>query len=85
MTQERAERIAWIVGGAGLAVALLGWLVTPAAFPYAWLAALTAWIGWPLGCLALILVHALTGGRWGEALEPHIVSGTAHWQVFRVV
>ena len=44
-------------------------------FPLAWLAALTLWFGWPLGCLALLLVHALTGGRWGDTLRPHLVHG----------
>ena len=32
---------------------------------------------WPLGCLALLLVHALTGGRWGETLRPHLMMGIA--------
>ena len=22
---------------------------------------------------------------WGKALEPHVVSGTSHWQIFRVL
>ncbi|MGA3401696.1 MAG: hypothetical protein ABSC95_20990 [Acetobacteraceae bacterium] len=75
MTWSRAERIAWIAGGIGLLLALLGWLLEPEVFPAAWLAALTAWIGWPLGCLALLLTHALTGGRWGETIRPQLLAG----------
>lgn len=75
MMQERAERVAWGVGAIGLALALLGWLLEPTVFPHAWLAALTSWIGWPLGCLALLLVHVLTGGRWGDAIRPQLLSG----------
>lgn len=75
MTRERAERLAWLIGGIGLLVAMLGWVLEPAAFPFAWLAALSAWIGWPLGCLALLLAHALTGGRWGIAIRPHLLIG----------
>lgn len=75
MTRQRAERMAWLIGGAALLVALLGWLLEPRVFPYAWLAALTAWIGWPLGCLALLLTHALTGGRWGFAIRRHLLIG----------
>ena len=56
-------------------LALLGWLMEPAVFPYAWLTALSAWVGWPLGCLALLLAHALTGGRWGIAIRPHLLIG----------
>ena len=72
-----AERIAWIVCAAGLLGATLAWLLAPAAFPYAWLAAVVAWSGWPLGSLALLLVHALTGGRWGDAVQLGLLAGVA--------
>jgi hypothetical protein len=77
MRGERLLRGAWWSGVIGLAVALLGWWLEPAVFPLAWLAALTLWIGWPLGCLALLFAHALTGGRWGETLRPHLIMGIA--------
>ncbi len=72
-----AERRAWIVCAAGLAGAALAWLLAPSGFAYAWLAAVVAWSGWPLGSVALLLVHALTGGRWGEALRPGLLAGAA--------
>lgn len=71
------ERRAWIVCGLGLAGAALAWLLAPASFPHAWLAAVVAWSGWPLGSLALLLTHALTGGRWGDALRPGLLAGVA--------
>jgi hypothetical protein len=77
MRRERLLRGAWWIGVVGLAVALLGWLLEPAGFPLAWLAALTLWLAWPLGCLALLFTHALTGGRWGEMLRPHLIMGIA--------
>lgn len=77
MSRDRAERNAWIVGGVALLVAVLGWVLRPGGFAFAWLAALTAWIGWPLGCLALLLTHALTGGRWGEMIRPQLLAGIA--------
>lgn len=72
---RKAERIAWIVGGVGLAGSVIGWFLDPAAFAYAWLAALVLLIGWPLGSIALIHIHALTGGRWGWALRPQLAAG----------
>lgn len=75
MTWDRAERLAWIIGGVGGVGSAIGWIVAPAQFPYAWLAAVTCWIGWPLGSIALILIHALTGGRWGWAIRPQLVTG----------
>jgi hypothetical protein len=75
MTRHQAERAAWMAGITGLLGAAIGWLFAPAAFPHAWLAALTAWLGWPVGCMGLLLIHALTGGRWGYATRPQLVAG----------
>ena len=75
MTRPQAERAAWMAGGIGLIGVIVGSIVAPATFPHAWLAALTAWLGWPLGCMGLLLIHALTGGRWGYAIRPQLVAG----------
>jgi len=75
VTRPQAERAAWIAGGAGIIGIVVGSLFAPAAFPHAWLAALTAWLGWPLGCMGLLLIHALTGGPWGYAIRPQLVAG----------
>lgn len=75
MNRVRLRRAVWLLAAVGLiTTALLGGLHT-ASFPYAWLAALTAWLGWPLGCMGLLLTHALTGGRWGYALRPQWLAG----------
>jgi hypothetical protein len=51
--------------------ALLAWAVAdPRSALQGWLIAAMAFIGIPLGSLVLLLVHALTGGRWGDALRP---------------
>lgn len=59
----------------GIALAGLGWFLSPDVFASAWLAGFSVWVGWPLGSLALLLVHRLTGGRWGEALAPDLLGG----------
>ncbi len=63
------------VGVAGLAVAAVGWLLDPPGFYGGWLAALVLFSAWPLGSMAVLMVHALTGGRWGEALAPGLRLG----------
>jgi hypothetical protein len=71
------ERLAWILSGLGLLIALGGLLFAPHALFIAWLASCAAWIGWPIGSMALILVHALTGGRWGIVIRPALRAGVA--------
>lgn len=39
-------------------------------FAAAWLAAALVWGCLPLGALAILMAHGLTGGRWGEAGRP---------------
>jgi hypothetical protein len=75
MTRDQAERVAWVAGIIGLVGVAIGAVLAPAAFPHAWLAALATWLGWPLGCMGLLLIHALTGGRWGYAIRPQLVAG----------
>ncbi|MDR3533497.1 MAG: hypothetical protein P4L90_23425 [Rhodopila sp.] len=70
-----AARLAWIVGGAALLASLIGAIVQPRAFAFAWLAAVTTWLRWPLGCLVLLLVHGLTGGRWGVTVRQGLMQG----------
>jgi hypothetical protein len=77
MTAVGVERGAWLAGGLGLLGSVLGWMLAPALFPHAWLAAFVCWIGWPLGSMGLILIHSLTGGRWGFSIRPQLASGVA--------
>jgi hypothetical protein len=77
MIAVRAERTAWLMGGLGLLGSVVGWILAPALFPHAWLAAFVCWIGWPLGSMGLILIHALTGGRWGFCIRPQLACGVA--------
>jgi len=71
------ERVVWTMAAVGLGGSALGWMIAPADFPHAWLAAVTFWIGWPLGSLALIFIHALTGGRWGFAIRRQLAMAVA--------
>ena len=75
MNRRQGKLIALCAGGVGLAGAAAGWILAPAAFPHAWLAAVTAWVGWPIGCMGLLLIHALTGGSWGYATRTQLVAG----------
>ena len=77
MTPRQYEGAAWSVGFIGLVASAAGFLLEPAVFPFAWLAATICWIGWPLGCIGLLLIHALTGGSWGYVLRRQLAAGAS--------
>jgi hypothetical protein len=77
MTARSVERSAWIMAAVGLVGCVFGAMLAPKDFAHAWAAALIYWLGWPLGSLGLVLVHALTGGRWGLAIRPQLAAGIA--------
>jgi hypothetical protein len=60
-------QIAAIYAFAALAVGLT---THPKSVMQGWLIALVFVSGIPIGSLVLLLIHRLTGGRWGAAMEP---------------
>jgi hypothetical protein len=63
------QRGALVVGGVGLAACLLGAFLRPAQFFHSWLFAFISLLAFPLGSLALLMLHHLTGGAWGVAIR----------------
>lgn len=63
-----------IAGLIGMGVFL--WLA-PHAAAGGWLAAFLFVSGVPLGCLLLMMIHGLTGGRWGQRFAPTFVATAA--------
>jgi hypothetical protein len=66
----RSIVIAILALAAGVIVAWLGWTRAPEQFFYSYLVAWLYWTGLSLGSLALLLLHNLTGGKWGDAIRP---------------
>lgn len=65
------------VGIAGLiCVGIFLWLA-PKAAAGGWLIAFLFWSGIPLGSLLALLIHGLTGGRWGHRFAPQLVTAAA--------
>lgn len=53
------------VGVVCLLLCLLGWFLEPRQFFISYLFAELVWLGVALGCMAFLMIHYLTGGRWG--------------------
>ena len=59
------QRLAMIVGVAGLALCAAGFVASREHFFKSYLLGYVFWVGIALGCLALSMVHHLSGGAWG--------------------
>lgn len=72
---ERAGRTALGVGVAGLLACGAGLFLDPDQFFRSWLWAWTFWVGIAAGCVALLMLQHLTGGRWGLVLRRLMEAG----------
>jgi hypothetical protein len=67
-------RNALLVIAAVLIIVLVGSLIVSArAVAQGWLIAFVIWSGVAIGSLVLLLIHRLTGGRWGDELAATLV------------
>ena len=61
---------------AGLVLCGVGVLLNPTQFFRSYLLAYLFWLGIPLGCLAILMLHHLVGGAWGAVIRRVLESGT---------
>lgn len=74
---EQLGRWGLIAGiAAGLLCVLGGWFF-PASFFPAYLVGYLFWLGISLGCLAICMLHHLTGGEWGIPIRRILEAGLA--------
>src|SRR5215468_8416594 len=73
---SRWPRIALVTGIAGLALAAIGLLFSPAQFFRSYLWAFLFWFSIGLGCLPLLMLYHLVGGAWGFTIRRVLESGT---------
>ena len=65
LSMPRARSGALLIGILGLAASVFGWAMSPREFFLAYLFAFLVWIGVALGSAGWLMIHHLTGGRWG--------------------
>lgn len=77
LNQERWERYGGITATAALLVMVAGFVFNPRHSYPSYLMGFLFWIGLTLGCLPLLMMHHLTGGKWGFPLRPFFYAGLA--------
>ena len=76
-TLRRGQHIALTAGLAGLALCAVGAFANSGQFYVSWLFGSLFWLGLSLGCLATLMLHHLTGGRWGFPVRRFFEAGIA--------
>ena len=78
---ERFRTRSLAAGGAALGVCLAGEVFLHGPFLESYLIAYLFWLGLALGCLAIVMMYHLTGGRWGAVIRRILESGmhTLRW------
>lgn len=70
-------RLSLLLGILALAALVHAGLAAPSVALHGWLIAFVFWSGISIGALVLLLIHALTGGRWVGGLAPGLAPTAA--------
>jgi hypothetical protein len=82
---EQMQKKALIVGVIALAVSAIFAFSNPAQFFHSYLLAFVFWAGIALGSLAVLLLHQLTGGRWGAVIRRLLESATRTFPLLAIL
>ena len=72
---RRLRLIGLVCAGGGGVLSIYGFIYLPAQFYPAYLTSFFYWLGMALGCLALTMIHGVTGGAWWRADRRIIEAG----------
>jgi hypothetical protein len=73
---DGVRKIALVTGIIGLLISIPALIMNPEQFHRSYLLAYMCCLAIPLGCLALVMMHHLTGGGWGFIIRRILEAGT---------
>ena len=85
---SRVQFLAFVVGGIAAVVCAVAYFMSDhykLQFFRSYLFAYLFWLGLPLGCMSVLMVHHLTGGRWGFAIRRFLEAGIATIPVLAIL
>src|SRR5258706_3289264 len=74
-----------VVGAIGFLLCLVGAFFDRQQFFQAYLVAYMFWLGVPLGCLGILMIHHLVGGTWGFVIQRALESAVRTFPVLAVL
>src|SRR4051812_1097746 len=75
LSVDALQKIILALGVFALGASAFGFFRNAAEFYRAYLLGFLYWTNMPLGCLFFVLIHNLTGGRWGEVVRKNLLAG----------
>jgi len=73
------------VGGTALVLCLAGAFADRQQFFLSYLTAFAFWLGVPLGCLGILMIHQLVGGTWGFVIQRALESSIKTFPVMALL
>src|SRR5271157_4202131 len=73
---DRAQRASFVTGALALVLCVLFGLHNLDQLFHSYLLAYIFWISIPLGCIAILMLHHLTGGQWGYPIRRLLEAAT---------
>ena len=73
---DRVQRLAMRAGAISLLICVVFALWNPTQFFRSYLFAYVFWLAIPMGCMAILMLHHLTGGWWGYPIRRLLEAGT---------
>ena len=71
---DKIQRRSLIVGVVAAVLCVIGLVLNPAQFMRSYLLGFMFWIGISLGCMAILMLQHLSGGRWGLVIRRQLES-----------
>jgi hypothetical protein len=79
------QRNSLIAGVIALAACAVGGFFDPRQFFHSYLMAFVFWLGVPLGCFAIVMIHHLVGGTWGFVMQRPLESAIRTFPVMALL
>ena len=85
MSWNRWQIYSLAAAGLGVLLCIVAALVDWSGFLRSYVFAFCTFLAFPLGAMAILMLHQLTGGKWGAALQPALKSALATLPVLVVL